>query len=290
MIFDVETAERSAFERDFDVCVIGAGPAGITLARRLAARGLEVALMEGGGLEWSEESQDVSAGESVGLAYPDLDVARLRYFGGSSGHWNGLCRAFEAADLAAAAAEPLERLADQQGRPRSLPGGGRRDPRPGPGLRRRPARDPCPARGRLPPGLVLAQRPDPVRREVSRRDRERGADRARDPCEPRRPAARRHADARHRGGLPRLRRRRSRLHRPGAQLLPLHRRPGESAAPAQLPQPDPGRHRQPERPGGPVLLRSPANAGRRGDLQRGPGRRGPVLHPHRGDSSPSTGR
>jgi choline dehydrogenase-like flavoprotein len=99
MIFDVETAERAVFERDFDVCVIGAGPAGITLARRLAARGLDVALMEGGGLEWSEESQDVYAGESVGLAYPDLDVARLRFLGGTSGHWNGLCRAFEAEDL-----------------------------------------------------------------------------------------------------------------------------------------------------------------------------------------------
>jgi len=99
MIFDVETAERSAFDRDFDVCVIGAGPAGITLARRLAARGFDVALMEGGGLEWSEESQALAVGESVGLTYPDLDVARVRAFGGSSGHWNGLCRAFEAADM-----------------------------------------------------------------------------------------------------------------------------------------------------------------------------------------------
>jgi choline dehydrogenase-like flavoprotein len=99
MIFDVETAERSAFDRDFDVCIIGAGPAGITLARRLAARGFDVALLEGGGLQWSEESQDVAVGESVGLAYPDLDVARVRCFGGSSGHWNGLCRAFEAADM-----------------------------------------------------------------------------------------------------------------------------------------------------------------------------------------------
>jgi choline dehydrogenase-like flavoprotein len=107
MIFDVETAERSAFDRDFEVCVIGAGPAGITLARRLAAHGLHVALMEGGGLEWSEESQDVAAGESVGLAYPDLDVARVRCFGGSSGHWNGLCRAFEAADMLPRPQNPL---------------------------------------------------------------------------------------------------------------------------------------------------------------------------------------
>ncbi|WP_297975814.1 GMC oxidoreductase [uncultured Amaricoccus sp.] len=100
MLHDVETPEgRAAFARPFDVCVIGAGPAGITLARRLAARGLAVALMEGGGLEWSEESQDIAVGESVGLTYPDLDAARVRAFGGSSGHWNGLCRAFEAADM-----------------------------------------------------------------------------------------------------------------------------------------------------------------------------------------------
>lgn len=99
MIFDVGTAERSAFDRDFDVCVVGSGPAGITLARRLAARGLDVALMEGGGLEWSEESQNIAVGESVGLVHPDLDVVRVRAFGGSSGHWNGLCRAFEAADM-----------------------------------------------------------------------------------------------------------------------------------------------------------------------------------------------
>jgi choline dehydrogenase-like flavoprotein len=108
MLHDAETPEgRAAFDRGFDVCVIGAGPAGITLARRLAARGLEVALMEAGGLYWSEESQDVAAGESVGLAYPDLDAARLRYLGGSSGHWNGLCRGFEAEDLRPRPQNPL---------------------------------------------------------------------------------------------------------------------------------------------------------------------------------------
>ncbi len=39
MLADATTADRSAFAQTFDVCVIGAGPAGITLARRLAAAG-----------------------------------------------------------------------------------------------------------------------------------------------------------------------------------------------------------------------------------------------------------
>ena len=40
MLADLATADPSAFERTLDVCVIGAGPAGITLARRLAAKGI----------------------------------------------------------------------------------------------------------------------------------------------------------------------------------------------------------------------------------------------------------
>jgi choline dehydrogenase-like flavoprotein len=107
MRFDAgNPADRAAFGRPFDVCVIGTGPAGTTLARQLAARGLDVALMEAGGLEWSEESQDVTRGTSVGILYPDLDVARLRFLGGNSNHWNGLCRAFDATDFEARPANP----------------------------------------------------------------------------------------------------------------------------------------------------------------------------------------
>ena len=107
MRFDTANpADRAAFARVFDVCVIGTGPAGTTLARQLAARGLEVALMEAGGLEWSEQSQDVTRGTSVGILYPDLDVARLRFLGGNSNHWNGLCRAFDAADFEARPVNP----------------------------------------------------------------------------------------------------------------------------------------------------------------------------------------
>jgi glycine/D-amino acid oxidase-like deaminating enzyme len=98
MKFDTAT-DRSAFARAFDVCVIGAGPAGITLARRLADAGAEVALMEAGALEITAESQEIYEGEIAGLDYFPLDAARLRFFGGTSNHWGGWCRALDAHDF-----------------------------------------------------------------------------------------------------------------------------------------------------------------------------------------------
>lgn len=82
----------------FDVCIAGAGPAGITLALRLAGKGLRVALLEGGGLAYSEASQALYAVEKQGL---DLyaQSTRLRYLGGTSNHWTGRCRPFDAADF-----------------------------------------------------------------------------------------------------------------------------------------------------------------------------------------------
>jgi hypothetical protein len=106
MIFDAATGERAAFARPFDVCVVGAGPAGITLARRLAGHGARVALMEGGGLEISIESQDLYAGDVVGLEYFPLDITRLRYFGGTSNHWTGYCREIFAEDFAPRPGDP----------------------------------------------------------------------------------------------------------------------------------------------------------------------------------------
>ncbi len=107
MPLDAAGTGRGAFARDFDVCVIGSGPAGITLARRLAARGFDVALMEAGELDWSRASQDIYIGANVGQDYYALDESRLRFFGGTSYHWNGLCRGFEAADFQPRAANPL---------------------------------------------------------------------------------------------------------------------------------------------------------------------------------------
>lgn len=74
-----------------DFCVVGSGPAGITLALALGDMDRTVILLEGGGFSESDESQDIYKGDVIGDPYFDLNVARLRYLGGTSGHWGGWC-------------------------------------------------------------------------------------------------------------------------------------------------------------------------------------------------------
>ena len=84
-----------------DLCVVGAGAAGITIARALVGTGIRVCLLESGGLEFEEAVQDLYRGRSVGLPYFDLDICRLRLFGGTTNHWEGRCRPFDAIDFEA---------------------------------------------------------------------------------------------------------------------------------------------------------------------------------------------
>lgn len=108
MIRDAETAEAGAFgDRTFDVCIVGAGPAGITLARRLAAAGKLVGLFEAGGFDYDPASQEVYEGITAGQPYYPLDGCRLRYFGGTSNHWGGWTRALEAYDFEPRPHNPL---------------------------------------------------------------------------------------------------------------------------------------------------------------------------------------
>ncbi|MGH1345096.1 MAG: GMC oxidoreductase [Nannocystales bacterium] len=85
------------------VCIAGAGAAGITLARDLAASGVDVVLLEGGGLERSEDSQELYRGENSGDFNISLDTCRTRQLGGSTNCWAGWCRRLEADDFAARA-------------------------------------------------------------------------------------------------------------------------------------------------------------------------------------------
>jgi choline dehydrogenase-like flavoprotein len=90
MLFDFNEAWPRVTETKYSVCVCGAGPAGITIARKLAVHGRKVVLLEAGGTVFTNESQDHYRGTNVGRTYW-LETSRLRYLGGSSNHWGGLC-------------------------------------------------------------------------------------------------------------------------------------------------------------------------------------------------------
>jgi choline dehydrogenase-like flavoprotein len=82
-----------------DVCVIGAGAAGITIALQLANARYDVLLLEGGGLGREKDTQMLYAGESVGIPYAPLDQCRSRFFGGSTNCWLGWCRPLDPIDF-----------------------------------------------------------------------------------------------------------------------------------------------------------------------------------------------
>ncbi len=100
MLLDAEQRQDDWF-RDivFDICICGAGPAGITLARKLAAKGWNVGLFESGDLELKLDAQELAEGRNVGLDYFSLDSLRLRKLGGTSGHWTGVTHPLEAHDF-----------------------------------------------------------------------------------------------------------------------------------------------------------------------------------------------
>src|SRR3989442_12313117 len=81
-----------------DLCIVGAGAAGITIARELADSKLSVLLLESGGLQLDSHTQDLYSGENSGRPYPIRD-SRLRYFGGATNHWWGWCRPLDQIDF-----------------------------------------------------------------------------------------------------------------------------------------------------------------------------------------------
>ena len=81
---------------DADICIIGGGPAGLTIAHSLLGKGLSVVLLEGGGFELEDGDQALYWGESIGRPYLPLDSSRMRYLGGNSHVWGGWCAPYRA--------------------------------------------------------------------------------------------------------------------------------------------------------------------------------------------------
>lgn len=97
MLFDLNAV--GADEWTADICVVGAGAAGITLARRLLDQGHAVLLLESGGGDYDPDTAALNAGTNVGHDYYPLKDARLRFFGGTTAIWGGRCAELDPIDL-----------------------------------------------------------------------------------------------------------------------------------------------------------------------------------------------
>lgn len=92
MIFDLDAVDASLPDINYDFCIAGAGFAGIVLAVALSKMGYQIVLLEGGDVDFWEDSQELYQGTIIGRDYVPLDATRLRQLGGTSGHWAGSCR------------------------------------------------------------------------------------------------------------------------------------------------------------------------------------------------------
>ncbi len=78
-----------------DICIIGAGAAGISIALEFMNSKYKVILLEGGGFEYDERIQELYSGKTTGQPYYPLKSSELHCFGGTTALWGGMCSLFD---------------------------------------------------------------------------------------------------------------------------------------------------------------------------------------------------
>jgi choline dehydrogenase-like flavoprotein len=79
----------------YDICIVGTGPAGISVAKQLLGTGHRIVMLESGGELPESKYQQLNKGENSGPSFLSLDASRLRCFGGASKLWAGYCSPFK---------------------------------------------------------------------------------------------------------------------------------------------------------------------------------------------------
>ncbi len=96
MLIDGRTLDKQEFEAD--LCIIGAGAAGLALASEFFDSSKKIIVIESGDKEYSEKTQQLYSGKSTRSPY-DVTNSRLRFLGGSTNHWEGMCCPLDASDF-----------------------------------------------------------------------------------------------------------------------------------------------------------------------------------------------
>lgn len=99
MILDANSIDNEA-RLAADVCIVGGGAAGISLALALSGQGLDIVLLESGHDGLHEATQSLYDGEVTDeKLHSPADKYRQRRFGGSTTTWGGRCMPFDAIDF-----------------------------------------------------------------------------------------------------------------------------------------------------------------------------------------------
>ncbi|MFY0673007.1 MAG: GMC family oxidoreductase [Bacteroidia bacterium] len=97
MISELKNISGS-IESNYDVCIVGAGPAGITLALKLNKAGKKVALLEAGSFGPNKITEALKSGNKSTGQWYNVEGSRLIQLGGTSGHWAGYCAELDKED------------------------------------------------------------------------------------------------------------------------------------------------------------------------------------------------
>jgi choline dehydrogenase-like flavoprotein len=99
MIQDADEIVRDTIVQA-NICIVGGGPAGITLAMELARSGRSILLLESGDARPTDDAQALNIGEvSDEALHSPPDKYRQRCFGGGTSIWGGRCVPFDPIDF-----------------------------------------------------------------------------------------------------------------------------------------------------------------------------------------------
>ena len=90
-----------SLKKKFPFTIIGTGPASLTVALELEEKKIPCLILEASGFKPSDKSQNFYRGYSGGQGsyLNELHISRLRYFGGTTGHWSGLSKPLDEYDF-----------------------------------------------------------------------------------------------------------------------------------------------------------------------------------------------
>ena len=84
---------------DADLCIVGTGPAGLSVAHALAGANIRVLVLESGGFDDEPATQALYDIEASPPRIVSQDLLRTRILGGSSHVWTGRCAPFQECDF-----------------------------------------------------------------------------------------------------------------------------------------------------------------------------------------------